>query len=404
MESLKELYKAGPGPSSSHTLAPMRACELFKQHVSQVTHYEVELYGSLSLTGKGHYTDAIIEKTLAPIPTKVFFNTDWDYDFPSGLILKAFNQDRCELTWVVYSLGGGSIKILNSEYDFQKPVYPQTSLTEVFQFCKENKLTLPNYVYHYEPDIKPYLEEMLMVMFNSVREGLKQDGLLPGTLKLKRVAKDLYFKASHNASEDKGKRLRLMAYSYAVSEQNASNQTVVTAPTMGACGIIPSLLYYAYYDLGFEKHRLIDALAVAGIFGNLIKTNATISGAIGGCQAEVGSACSMAAAAKAFLDGHSMKVIENAAEIAMEHHLGLTCDPIAGYVMIPCIERNAAAVLRAFDAVFMSSTLSDFKDNVVGFDEVVSTMNYTGQKLVVELKETSLGGLATIVNVDKKSV
>jgi len=384
MESLKELYKAGPGPSSSHTLAPMRACELFKQHVKDVTHYEVELYGSLSLTGKGHQTDMIIEKTLAPVPVNIIFKMDWDYDFPSGLILKAFKNDACVLSWVVYSLGGGSIKILGSDYDFQKEIYPQKSLCEVYHFCKENKLNLAQYVYHYEPDIKPYLEDMLMAMFQSVREGLKQEGLLPGILKLKRVAKDLYFKASHSPSEDKGKRLRLMAYSYAVSEQNASNQMVVTAPTMGACGIMPSLLYYAYYDLGFEKHRLVDALAVAGIFGNLIKKNATISGAIGGCQAEVGSACSMAAAAKAFLDGHSMKVIENAAEIAMEHHLGLTCDPIAGYVMIPCIERNAAAILRSFDAVFMAATLTDFKDNIVGFDEVVSTMNYTGQKLVVE--------------------
>ena len=403
MESLKELYKIGPGPSSSHTLAPMRACILFKEQVSNVTHYEVELYGSLSLTGKGHQTDAIIEKTLSPVPTQVIFKMEWEYDFPSGLILKAFKNEQCILTWIVYSLGGGSIKILNTDYDFQKEIYPQKSLCEVYRFCKENKLTLPQYIYYYEPEIKPYLEEILNAMFQSVREGLKMDGLLPGTLKLKRVAKDLHFKALHSTSDDKGKRLRLMAYSYAVSEQNASNQLVVTAPTMGACGIIPSLLYYSYYDLGFEKHRLVDALAVAGIFGNLIKTNATISGAIGGCQAEVGSACSMAAAAKAYLDGYSMKVIENAAEIAMEHHLGLTCDPIAGYVMIPCIERNAAAILRAFDAVLMSSTLSDFKDNVVGFDEVVSTMNYTGQKLVIELKETSLGGLATIVNVDKKS-
>lgn len=404
MESLRELYKAGPGPSSSHTYAPMRACELFKTQVKDVTQYEVELYGSLSLTGKGHYTDVIIEKSLAPTPTQVKFKTDWEYDFPTGMILKAYKDEQCVLMWVVYSLGGGSIKILNSDYDFQKAVYPHASLNEVYAFCRLHKLSLPQYVYNFEPDIKPYLEEMLMVMFQSVREGLKKDGTLPGILKLKRVAKDLYFKASQSEMDERGIRLRLMAYSYAVSEQNASNQMVVTAPTMGACGIIPSLFYHAYYDLGFEKHRLIDALAVAGIFGNLIKENATISGAIGGCQAEVGSACSMAAAAKAYLDGHTMRIIENAAEIAMEHHLGLTCDPIAGYVMIPCIERNAAAVLRACDAVFMAATLGDFKDNVVGFDEVVQTMKYTGQKLVVELKETSLGGLATLVNIDKKSV
>ncbi len=400
MESLRELYKAGYGPSSSHTLAPMRASLLFKELTLNAHAYRVELYGSLALTGKGHFTDEIIIKTLHPTPTDVKFFASWDYPYPHGLKFKALDEfDQIIKEWVVYSLGGGSIKVLDEDFDFQKQVYPETSYLEVVEFCKSNNINLSQYVYHYEPDIKPYLNEMLDAMLHSVREGLAQEGVLPGTLKLPRVAKNLFIKAQSMTSQDKRKRLSLVAYAYAANEQNASNQIVVTAPTMGSCGVMASYMYHAYYDLGFSRHRLIDALAVAGVFGNIIKTNATISGAEGGCQAEVGSATSMVAATKAFLDGHTFKIIEMAAEIAMEHHLGLTCDPIGGYVMIPCIERNGAAILRGMDAVFMAESLGSIKDNVVGFDDVVATMNYTGSKLALELKETSLGGLATIVKI-----
>lgn len=398
MESLREMYKVGYGPSSSHTLAPMRASEMFKERTSQAHTYEVELYGSLALTGKGHFTDDIIIKTLSPVPTHVKFCANWQYEDQSGLILKALDKEGHQFKeWTVFSLGGGSIKVLEEDFDFQRIVYPHQSFNEIAQFCREHKLNLAQYVYNFEPDIKPYLAQMLDAMFKSVYEGINQQGVLPGPLKLAKVARDLWLKANSLSSTEKKKKLKLVAYAYAANEQNASNQMVVTAPTMGACGVMAAFMYYAYHDLGFSKHRLVDAMAVAGVIGNLIKHNATISGAVGGCQAEVGSATSMAAAAKAFLDGHSIKVIEVAAEIAMEHHLGLTCDPIGGYVMIPCIERNGAAILRAFDAVFMAENLSILKDNFVQFDDVIATMNYTGQKLAVELKETSLGGLATIV-------
>ncbi len=400
MESLKELYKAGYGPSSSHTLAPMRASLLFKQQTPDAFAYLVELYGSLALTGKGHFTDDIIIKSLQPTPTTVKFYASWDQSYPHGLKFKALDEfGQITKEWIVFSLGGGSIKVLDEDFDFQKQVYPQKSFQEVVAFCKENHVNLAQYVYHHEPDIKEHLNEMLDAMLTSVREGLKQEGVLPGSLKLPRVAKNLFIKASSMTSAEKKKRLKLVSYAYAASEQNASNQIVVTAPTMGACGVMAAYMYHAYYDLGFSRHRLIDALAVSGVFGNIIKTNATISGAEGGCQAEIGSATSMVAAAKAYLDGHSIRVIEMAAEIAMEHHLGLTCDPIGGYVMIPCIERNGASVLRGIDAVFLADNLSLVKDNVVGFDDVVATMNYTGSKLAVELKETSLGGLATIVKL-----
>ncbi|NLA78863.1 MAG: L-serine ammonia-lyase [Erysipelothrix sp.] len=404
MESLREMYKAGYGPSSSHTLAPMRACLMFKEITPDATRYEVELYGSLALTGKGHYTDEIILKTLAPIPTQVKFCSHWEHEDQSGLILKGFDAaDGLIKEWVVFSIGGGSIKVLNEDFDFQRQVYPHESFNDIVSFCKAHNMNLAQYVYHFEPDIKPYLSEMLDAMFKSVYDGINTQGVLPGPLQLVKVARDLWLKANSLSSNEKQKRLKLVAYAYAANEQNASNQIVVTAPTMGACGVMASFMYYAYHDLGFSKHRLVDAMAVAGIIGNLIKHNATISGAVGGCQAEVGSATSMTAAAKAFLDGHSLKVIEVAAEIAMEHHLGLTCDPIGGFVMIPCIERNGAAILRAFDAVFMAENLSVLKDNFVQFDDVIATMNYTGSKIAVELKETSLGGLATIVRQNKKT-
>lgn len=400
MESLKELYKIGYGPSSSHTLAPMRACLLFLERTPDAFAYAVELYGSLALTGKGHNTDHIIIKTLAPKPTSIKFFASWDYPYPHGLKLKALDEfHQVTKEWVVYSLGGGSIKVLDEDFDFQKTIYKEKTFNEVVAFCKTNNFSLADYVYYYEPDIKPYLNSILDAMLHSVYEGLKQEGTLPGNLKLKRAAKELIMKANSLDSHDKRKKLSLVAYAYAASEQNASNQMVVTAPTMGACGVMASFMHYAYADLGFSRHRLVDALAVGGVLGNLIKSNATISGAEGGCQAEVGSATSMVAAAKAYLDGHSIKVIEVAAEIAMEHHLGLTCDPIGGYVMVPCIERNGAAILRAMDAVFMADHLVSIKDNIVGFDDVVETMNYTGSKLAVELKETSLGGLATIVKL-----
>lgn len=399
MESLKELYKAGPGPSSSHTLAPMRASKLFKEITSSATQYEVELYGSLSLTGKGHGTDQIIMDTLAPIATTVSFHLDWPYHHPHGMILNAYQNHQLIKQWVVYSLGGGSIKIEGEDYGFDKQVYPHQSFNEIVAYCKENNLNLAQYAYQFEPDLHEYLAMILEVMFASIHEGLKTEGVLPGSLKLNRIAKDLFIKSQTIESKEKRKQTQLLAYAYASMEQNASGKTVVTAPTMGSCGVLSSYLFHAYYDLGFSKHRLIDALAVAGLFGNLIKTNATISGAVGGCQAEVGSACSMTAVAKTYLDGLPIKIIEMAAEIAMEHHLGLTCDPIGGYVMIPCIERNGAAVLRAMEASFMATTLGAIKDNLVGFDDVVATMNYTGTKIAKELRETSLGGLATIVKL-----
>lgn len=390
MESLRELYKIGSGPSSSHTLAVQRAMKLYLDEFKNVTHFKVELYGSLSLTGKGHFTDHAIKMAVDPIPCEVIFKLDWEYDYDSGLLIRGYNNQFELEPWIVYSIGGGSIKVLNRDFDFQKQVYPFENFEDIKRYVKREQITLSEFVYQFEPEIKPYLQKIVEAMNHAVENGLSKEGQLFGRLNMPRVAKELY---SHIDPNDK-KRQTLVAYAYANMEENATLGQVVTAPTCGASGILASMITYYTKDNPYEMNQLIDALAVAGIFGNIIKKNATISGAQGGCQAEVGAGCVMAAAALATLYDYSLDQIEYACEIAMEHHLGLTCDPVGGYVIIPCIERNAAAVLRAVDAVTMSKMILKTKPNRVTFDQVVNTMNYTGKKIAIELRETALGGLA----------
>lgn len=390
MESLRELYKIGSGPSSSHTLAVQRAMKLYLDEFKNVTHFKVELYGSLSLTGKGHFTDHAIKMAVDPIPCEVIFKLDWEYDYDSGLLIRGYNNQFELEPWIVYSIGGGSIKVLNRDFDFQKQVYPFENFEDIKRYVKREQITLSEFVYQFEPEIKPYLQKIVEAMNHAVENGLSKEGQLFGRLNMPRVAKELY---SHIDPNDK-KRQTLVAYAYANMEENATLGQVVTAPTCGASGILASMITYYTKDNPYEMKQLIDALAVAGIFGNIIKKNATISGAQGGCQAEVGAGCVMAAAALATLYDYSLEQIEYACEIAMEHHLGLTCDPVGGYVIIPCIERNAAAVLRAVDAVTMSKMILKTKPNRVTFDQVVNTMNYTGKKIAIELRETALGGLA----------
>ncbi len=401
MQSLKELYRIGPGPSSSHTIAPWRAALMFKEKYSEAISFSAELYGSLSLTGRGHMTDTILINSFKPKPCAIHFRLNWEYKYDNGLILKAYDSRASEIgRWTVFSLGGGSIKILEENIDSTKTVYPYQSMEEIVNEAKHLHLSLPQLVMQYEPYIHEHLSDVLTAMFAAVKRGLEASGVMPGQLKVEKIAKSLYLQARASDSVDDEKRLKCVAYAYANSEENASGHMVVTAPTLGASGVMASLMYHLYYDMGISRHKLIEALQVAGLFGNTIKKNATISGAVGGCQAEIGSACSMAAAAYAYVLGLDIDVIAYAAEIAMEHHLGLTCDPVGGYVIIPCIERNGAAVLRAMDAVLMAKSISKFKHNRISFDQVVHTMNYTGQKIAVELRESSMGGLAKEIEVE----
>ena len=391
MHSLKELYKIGNGPSSSHTIAPKRATELFLAHYPDVDFVKVTLYGSLALTGKGHLTDYIIDKTLGDIKHEIVFNYLELMPHPNTMIFDGFKDHNLIASKTIISIGGGSIKVLGEPLDEIKDVYPHKNLYEIKAYCKENNLNYAQYVYKFDEGIKDYLEKIYDAMLDAIRRGLESEGTLHGDLHVVRKAKSLYY--SHKKENDELKRKRrIIAYAYAVSEENASGGEIVTAPTCGASGIIPSCLR-TMLDDQVSKDKLIDGLAGAGLFGNLIKFNASISGAEAGCQAEVGSACSMASAMIAHVYDLSLDSIEQAAEIALEHHLGLTCDPIMGYVQIPCIERNAAAALRAFDASTMASMLNS-KEAKISFDLVCKTMLETGRDLGESYRETSIGGLA----------
>lgn len=398
MQTIRELFKIGPGPSSSHTFGPMRAAQDILASAPEAKSFEITLYGSLALTGKGHLTDAILKKTLKGKEVEIFFDYKTPQDHPNTMVIKAFNPDGTVLTKTYVSIGGGKLMIDGQPPQTAVDIYPHTTMDAINQYCRKNYLTYDEYVSEVEgKDIDLYLAKIYKAMIDSVKKGLSKTGRLPGKLNLDRVAYALYESASACDNEADRDALLLQSYAYAASEQNASGGIVVTAPTMGSCGVLPSLVYHYAIDKKIPKKVIFNGLKVAGLIGNLIQENATISGAKAGCQAEVGAACAMGAAFCACCDRLSNEQIECAAEIGLEHHLGLTCDPVMGYVMIPCIERNAVATTRAVDAARLAKYLRNVKKNRVSFDMVVKTMNLTGKKLPMELKETSLDGLAVVV-------
>lgn len=405
MQTIRELFKIGPGPSSSHTFGPMRAAQDILESAPDAQNLEITLYGSLALTGKGHLTDSILKKTLKGKNVEIFFDYKTPQDHPNTMIIKAFNPDGSVIQKTYVSIGGGKLMIDGRPPESAKDIYPHTTTDAISAYCRENYLSFDEYVTEIEgKDIDAYLGKIYKAMMNSVTKGLSKTGRLPGKLNLDRVAYALYESAGTCDDEADRNALLLQSYAYAASEQNASGGTVVTAPTMGSCGVLPSLVYHYSVDKKVPKKVILNGLKVAGLIGNIIQENATISGAKAGCQAEVGAACAMGAAFVASLDRMSNEQIECAAEIGLEHHLGLTCDPVMGYVMIPCIERNAVAATRAVDAARLAKYLRNVKKNRVSFDMVVKTMNLTGKKLPMELKETSLDGLAVVVmeNEQKK--
>lgn len=395
MESLIHLYKIGHGPSSSHTMGPETACNYILDNYSNIHKVIVTLYGSLALTGKGHLTDRIIYQTLKSLNVEIKFNFDQITTHPNTMVFDLFDFSGNLLDSLkFFSVGGGDVILDGSNKKIiKKDVYPFKSFDEIKEFCKKEKLSLCELVYKFEgADIKKHLEKVYETMESSISNGLTKYGELPGGLHVLRKAAQLYNSIELQESSDI-KELRLVSsYAFAVSEENASGGKIVTAPTCGACGVLPASIFYLKQKNNLNKEKIIDAIAVAGIIGNVIKTNASISGAFAGCQSEIGSACSMAAAAIAYLKDESVEEIEYAAEIALEHHLGLTCDPINGLVQIPCIERNAVAALRAIDAANLAKFLKGTRK--ISFDTVVKTMYETGKDLSHEYKETSIGGLA----------
>ena len=395
MESIKDLYRIGHGPSSSHTMGPRFAAERFKKENPQAASFKVTLYGSLAATGKGHLTDATIMETFQPKQVEFVWCPEIVLPFhTNGMKFEAFNAEgEVQKDWTVYSVGGGKIVDEHTKKD-ENQIYVHNSMSEIMRLVELKGQNYWEYVKEREDsDTWDYLLEVWKAMKRSIKEGLDADGVLPGELNLRRKASSYWIKAKGYRSSLQSRSM-VMAYAMAVSEQNASGEVVVTAPTCGSSGVLPAVLYHSQVDHGMSDKTILNALATAGLFGNIIKTNASISGAEVGCQGEVGSACAMASAAANQLYGGSPQQIEYAAEMGLEHHLGMTCDPMCGLVQIPCIERNAFGALRAFDAN-LKAMLSDGK-HLVSFDRVVEVMKETGHDLPSIYKETSKGGLAKL--------
>ena len=401
MKSLKELYKVGKGPSSSHTMGPQKAAKIFLEKNRSASSFDVVLYGSLAATGKGHMTDVAISEVLEEVaPVNIIWRPQVFLPYhPNGMDFKAYDADRNVVDeWTVYSIGGGALSEGKGADDmFNTPeVYELNTMTDVMKWCERTGRNYWEYVQLNEDEsLWDYLDVVWQTMKQSVLRGIKHEGRLPGTLNLPRKAPTYYIKASGYKQSLQARGL-VYAYALAVSEENASGGTIVTAPTCGACGVLPAVLYHIANGNEFDDIQILHALATAGIVGNIVKQNASISGADVGCQGEVGVACAMASAAACQLFGGSPSQIEYAAEMGLEHHLGMTCDPICGLVQIPCIERNAFAATRALDANLYAS----FSDghHRVSFDRVVEVMKRTGHDIPSLYKETSEGGLASGFN------
>lgn len=398
MITIRELYRIGHGPSSSHTMGPRYAANLYLEAHPQAERFRVTLYGSLAATGKGHLTDLAIQEVLGEENTEIVWQPKIFLPFhPNGMKFETIGPDGIAYDdWTVYSVGGGALAEEGDDSVEFPHIYQMESASEILEWCTKTGKNFWEYVQECEgKEIWEYLRVVWKVMREAVERGLEQEEVLPGPLNLRRKAVSYYTRAEGYQASMKSRGL-IFAYALAVSEENASGGEIVTAPTCGSCGVLPGVLYHLWKSRNISEQRILRALATAGLFGNIVKTNASISGAEVGCQGEVGVACAMAAAAAAQLFGGTPAQIEYAAEMGLEHHLGLTCDPVCGLVQIPCIERNAYAAARAMDA----NSYAMFTDGLhrVSFDKVVEVMKKTGHDLPSLYKETSEGGLARELN------
>lgn len=401
MQSLKYLFRIGNGPSSSHTMGPMAAAKRFLTLCPDADEYKFILYGSLAKTGKGHMTDSAILHVFEGKKCEIIFDCDTPTDFhPNTIDAIAVNEGKetCRIRY--YSIGGGEVIAEGEASESHDEVYRLSSFSEISEYCREKEIRLWQYVEECEGrEIWDHLSAVWETMQAAIKRGISVEGILHGGLGTQRKARYLYRQKHIDESEETKTNRLICAYAYAVSEENAGGGVIVTAPTCGACGVLPAVLKYLQVKRSFTDTEILHAIASAGIIGNLIKTNASISGAECGCQAEIGTACAMAAAAAAELYGLDLDQIEYAAEMSIEHHLGLTCDPICGLVQIPCIERNAIAAMRALNAVNLADFLADSRK--ISFDMIVDTMYETGKDLRVMYRETSEGGLAKLYHTDK---
>ena len=396
MKSVRNIFKVGIGPSSSHTMGPAYAAEAFLRKYGNCDYVEITLFGSLAKTGQGHGTDRAVLSVFSNIETKLIFNTEKeDLIHPNTINFKGFCKGDFVGEMTVLSVGGGEIQILGEENVVRADVYSVNTFAEIAEICKSENIRLSDFVFKHEGEnFKSFLLDVWHIMCDSVREGLTHTGTLPGALGVERKAQHLYNQRHIDESPQTKENRLVCSYAFAVSEQNADCGKIVTAPTCGSCGVLPAVLKYMQEKNNFSDNDIIRALAVAGLIGNIVSTNASISGAECGCQAEIGTACSMAAAALAELFCMGIDQIEYAAEISMEHHLGLTCDPVCGLVQIPCIERNAVAAMRAINALSLANFLSGSRK--ISFDIIVETMYETGKDLRGPYRETGEGGLAKL--------
>lgn len=399
METIKKIYKIGYGPSSSHTMGPRKAAVNFRERYPEANSFEVTLYGALAATGRGHLTDQAIYQELSRDRVELIWRPEiYLPEHPNGMNFKAFNLNKEEIgNWTVFSIGGGDISEdgLRIPQDPSNRIYPETKMKEILALCQKNGKSFWEYVIdHEDNDIWDYLMEVWRTMKMAIEEGLDTEGVLPGGLNLARRASSFLMHAK-SYQDSMQRRGLLFAYALAVSEQNASGGKIVTAPTCGSCGVLPSVMNLVQKAHEFSDKRVLKALATAGLIGNLIKENASISGAQVGCQGEVGSACAMASAASVQIFGGSPAQVEYGAAMGIEHFLGLTCDPVCGLVQVPCIERNAFAAARAMD-VNQYALMSD-GTHLVSFDTVVEAMKQTGHDIPSLYKETSEGGLASVM-------
>ena len=396
MPTIRELYKIGRGPSSSHTMGPEKACLVFKEKYPDADFYKAILYGSLARTGKGHMTDYSIIETMKPVACEVEFDyTAHDLPHPNTLDISAFKDGKELATLRFMSVGGGQIKIEGEELSENENLYPLHSFDEIKAYCEEHEMRLWQYVEMVEgKEIHEFVKNVWEQMQKSVKSGISKTGVIPGRLGVQKKANHLYNQHHIDETNETKENRMVASFAFAVGEENACGETIVTAPTCGASGVLPAVMCYYKKKRNFTDDEIIHALETAAIVGNLVKTNASISGAECGCQAEIGTACAMASAGLGELLGMSLSQIEYAAEIAIEHHLGLTCDPIYGLVQIPCIERNAVAAMRAINAVNLANFLTDTRK--ISFDLVVETMYETGRDLSKHYKETAEGGLSKL--------
>lgn len=398
MKSVRTVFKTGIGPSSSHTMGPAFAAKKFLLLYPNADRVKVVLHGSLSKTGRGHGTDRVLLESFTPIKTDIVFSDEHEKNLPHpntmDLIAYANGAELGRRRFL--SIGGGEIRMEGEKIEtIEKSYYSELSFSQIAEICKKRNIRLSDYVFeHEDADFKEFLHQVWQTMSASIREGLTHTGTLPGGLGVERKAQRLFNQKHIDESPQTRENRLVCAYAFAVSEQNADCGLIVTAPTCGSCGVLPAVLKYMQEKNAFSDEAIIRALAVAGLIGNLVATNASISGAECGCQAEIGTACSMAATALGELFEMGVDQIEYAAEIALEHHLGLTCDPVCGLVQIPCIERNAVAAMRAINALSLANFLSDSRK--ISFDLVVQTMYQTGKDLSRLYRETSEGGLAKL--------